>query len=306
MNSPYADVDWQRPVITELAAATLILKNEKLNKKYQAIPWATLVDLWSNLFKGDPRKDKALNYLENIPYIKNSFTVCQTYRFKQLLPFFKKAGITTVFTPHAEEEVLDGIKVKPFPLYDPLKVDPIKERKIIYSFVGMHRSDYVSAIRQKIFRDSGHPRNSLIMERQRWHYDNAVYAEQIQSLEKNALSDIMDENNREEYKEVLSNSRYSLCPGGVGPSSIRFYESLRAGAIPILLSDKMKLPEIKGLNWENCILKTKERDYNLVREKINSIKEEQENEMRENCYKAYKEVSGENFIKCVRNYYEQQ
>ena len=304
MNSPYKDVDWQEPVMTELAAAILISKNKKLNKKYQAIPWATLADLWINLNKQDPRKNKALDYLKNVPYIENSFTVCQTYRFRQLLPFFKKAGITTVFTPHAEEEVLDEVKIKPFPLYDPLKVDPVKERQIIYSFIGMHRSDYVSGIRQKIFRDDGHLKNSLIMERQRWHYDNAVYGEQIKSLEKNALSDIMDHNNCEEYKDVLANSRYSLCPGGVGPSSIRFYESLRAGAIPVLLSDKMKLPEIKGLNWEDCVLKMKESDYGLLREKISSISAKQENKMRENCYQAYKEVSGKNFIKCIRDYYE--
>jgi hypothetical protein len=305
MNSPYTDVDWQKPVITELAAATLISKNKKLNEKYQAIPWATLADLWINLSKQDPRKNKALDYLENVPYIENSFTVCQTYRFRQLLPFFKKAGITTVFTPHAEEDFIDEVEFKPFPLYDPLKVDPVEERQIIYSFIGLHRADYISGIRQKIFRDDRHPKNSLIMERQRWHYDNVVYGEQIQSLEKNVLSNIMDHNNCEEYKDVLANSRYSLCPGGVGPSSIRFYESLRAGAIPVILSDKMKLPEIKGLNWENCILKIPESDYKDLREIINNITPEKENKMRENCYQAYKKVSRKNFVQCIRDYYEQ-
>jgi len=42
----------------------------------------------------------------------------------------------------------------------------------------------------------------------------------------------------EKYLEVLASSKFSLCPGGDAPWSIRFYESIALGAIPILKDKK--------------------------------------------------------------------
>lgn len=296
-------IEWQSPVITEKFANELLEQNPIKNKQHHAVPWATLIDLKINLPEGDPRKLVATKALKEVPFKKNSFTVCQTYRFMQLIDTFKQAGIDTVFCPHAQGEV-DGIKIEPFPLYDPLQINPAKEKTIFYSFIGLHRSDYVSNIRRRIFLDENHSKDSEVIERQRWHFDNAVYAKQIGSVKSHPIQDILEENNKNEYKEILSKSRYSLCPCGVGPSSIRFYESLRAGAIPILLSDKMKLPNIKDLDWNDCIIKLPESDYKDLRKIINNIIPEKERELRENCIKAYELVSGKNFIKCIRDYYE--
>lgn len=307
MNLPQG-IDWQAPVITEKFAYELLSENPIKSKQYFQAPWATLADCIINLNPDFPKFKIANDFINSLKNETPSFTVCQTYRYEQLISYFKKLKIDTIFTPHAtkQKEIIDGIKILPFPLFNPLhnKFDMQHKKDLLYSFSGMHRSDYVSSIRREIFNDN-HPKNCEIIERQKWHFDSYVYGEQIGSLQKTQLDDLFSSINKNEYIDLLNRSRFSLCPGGVGPSSIRFYESLNAGSIPILLSDTMLLPEIKDLDWNNCIIKLPESDYKDLREIINKITPEKEKELRENCIKAYKQVSGKNFTKCVIDYYEQ-
>lgn len=304
MNLPEG-IDWQAPVITEKRAYELLSENPIKSKHYLQLPWATLIDCIENLNPDFPKFKIANNFLSSLKNEVPSFTVCQTYRYKQLIPHFRRLNIDTVFCPHAvDEDDIEEIKIIPFPLFNPLHNEFNMQHKkdLLYSFSGMHRSDYVSSIRREIFNDN-HPKNCEIIERQRWHFDSYVYGEQIGSLQKTQLDDLFSFINKNEYIDLLNRSRFSLCPGGVGPSSIRFYESLNAGSIPILLSDTMLLPEIKDLDWNDCIIKIPESDYKDLREIINNITPEKERELRENCIKAYELVSGKNFTKCIRNYY---
>jgi hypothetical protein len=47
----------------------------------------------------------------------------------------------------------------------------------------------------------------------------------------------------DKYKEILCNTKFSLCPPGTGVSTIRLYESMAAGCIPILFNN-VKVPKI--------------------------------------------------------------
>ena len=47
---------------------------------------------------------------------------------------------------------------------------------------------------------------------------------------------------KESFVDVLSKSRSVLCPRGVGVQSIRFFETLSAGRVPVLISDDYMLP----------------------------------------------------------------
>jgi len=59
----------------------------------------------------------------------------------------------------------------------------------------------------------------------------------------------------QEYQENLSQSDYILCPRGFGNISIRFYETLSAGATPILIESGTKLPELNDDKfWQSNIL----------------------------------------------------
>jgi hypothetical protein len=53
---------------------------------------------------------------------------------------------------------------------------------------------------------------------------------------------------RERYREVLGRSRFVLCPRGRGTSSIRLYETLASGRVPVIISDEWVAP--RGPDWD--------------------------------------------------------
>jgi hypothetical protein len=56
------------------------------------------------------------------------------------------------------------------------------------------------------------------------------------------------EERRARFRDVLSRSRFVLCPRGRGTSSIRLYEVLGAGRVPVIIADDWVAPS--GPNWE--------------------------------------------------------
>jgi hypothetical protein len=56
------------------------------------------------------------------------------------------------------------------------------------------------------------------------------------------------EDHRIRFQEVLRRSRFVLCPRGRGTSSIRLYEALAAGRVPVIISDDWVEPA--GPNWD--------------------------------------------------------
>jgi hypothetical protein len=53
---------------------------------------------------------------------------------------------------------------------------------------------------------------------------------------------------RSRFQEILGRSRFVLCPRGRGTSSIRLYETLAAGRVPVIISDDWVQP--RGPEWE--------------------------------------------------------
>lgn len=51
------------------------------------------------------------------------------------------------------------------------------------------------------------------------------------------------------YADLLSDSKFVLCPRGFGPSSIRIFETLKAGRVPVIISDEWVSP--RGLPWSD-------------------------------------------------------
>jgi len=50
-----------------------------------------------------------------------------------------------------------------------------------------------------------------------------------------------------QYANLLSDSKFVLCPRGFGPSSIRLFETMQAGRVPVIISDEWVSPH--GLPW---------------------------------------------------------
>lgn len=76
----------------------------------------------------------------------------------------------------------------------------------------------------------------------------------------------------EDYFNILSNSKFCICPRGSGSNSIRLYESMKAGIAPIIIADKWQPPY--GPKWDDFAIFVKEKK---TRE-IESIAERHENE----------------------------
>ena len=93
------------------------------------------------------------------------------------------------------------------------------------------------------------------------------------------------------YNNILLNSRFSLCPSGTGPNSIRFWESLACGSIPILLSDTLELPYHEL--WDNAIIRCHEKDLENIDIILEEIRSHKEDEMRQNCLTIYNDFKND-------------
>lgn len=75
-----------------------------------------------------------------------------------------------------------------------------------------------------------------------------------------------EKKNREQlvagYREITLRSQFVLCPRGVSASSIRLFEAMEAGAIPVIVADDLQLP--LGPRWEEFSLRVPERDVATI------------------------------------------
>jgi exostosin family protein len=73
-------------------------------------------------------------------------------------------------------------------------------------------------------------------------------------------------NNHARYAEILKRSKFVLCPKGGGTSSIRLFETLRAGRVPVIISDQWVAPE--GPDWSSCSLRVREKNIGRIAELV--------------------------------------
>ena len=296
-------VPWQYPAITEKAAYESLYRNPGLiEAEYIALPWATILD-WQH--DAERKRDLIISPFQKLNKNASAFTVCQHIHYRRLCQFFSSVGVNVCFASHATMEDIEmfakhNIRLMPFPLFAVNTADPNDKRDLLYSFVGMvDHPLLMSDLRRRILTME-HPADTYVRGRGHWHYENRVYKEQVFDGQMTAEENDVEYNNALEFMDVLGRSRYSLCPSGTGPNSIRFWESLAAGAIPVLLSDKMLLPEY---DWDSCILRIPENNLEKVPQMLRSIHEEKESMMRAKCLEAYKQYSGNSFAGVVSDYY---
>jgi len=216
------------------------------------------------------------NQLEKI-HVNNGFTVCQHQHHTAIIDVCKKIGVTIIFTPHAPLQQPDTtVKLLPIPYVALNTATPSTSKDIFYSFIGTA----TSLMRKNIFS-------------MQWPHDVLIKERPL----KKPFSDVMNE----EYRSILARSRFSLCPPGTGIGTFRFWESLAAGAIPVLLSDNLALPP--EFNWSNAIIRISSDDLASIDSIIRSIPLLKEKKMRKVCLEIYKLSSGKHLIKTIQNYF---
>ena len=75
-----------------------------------------------------------------------------------------------------------------------------------------------------------------------------------------------------QYADAMEAGKFSLCPRGIGPGSIRVFESMQMGRCPVILSDEWVLPP--HVDWPNCSIVLPEKDASHLPE-ILEAKEDQ-------------------------------
>jgi hypothetical protein len=67
---------------------------------------------------------------------------------------------------------------------------------------------------------------------------------------------------KKEYAESLRRSKFVLCPRGNGVGSVRMFEVMRAGRVPVILSDDYVFPS--GIDWSGCSVRVREKDLRKI------------------------------------------
>ena len=122
-----------------------------------------------------------------------------------------------------------------------------ERRDILFSFVG---SSWTHPIREKILALK-HPRAVLDDSEKK---DEAVHwwlRGQDHFQNRLAL-----------FEKVLSRSKFALCPRGYAAASMRLFQALEAGAVPVILADSLVLP--LGPDWDEICVRIPEEQLNRI------------------------------------------
>lgn len=199
----------------------------------------------------------------------------------EVLELLVKCGVRVAFSVgggRLERDLLRAHGIAPLTLpYVPPRSPPTpaETKDILFSFIGGN-SEPTPRIRPLI--KSRFPGNPNVVLHAVHHWDaGADRSRDVRPMEVH-------------YDSVLSRSRFALCPAGYSEQTVRFFEALAAGAIPIVLADDWEGPA--GWDWDQtCVLmkpdEFEQRSGAEFEAFLAQIGAERESEMREHCLKAW-------------------
>ena len=190
------------------------------------------------------------------------------------------------FERHADLPPPYGVRVHSWPLAAANVVNadrreglepgrPLQARSRLASFVGAHMPHYRSQVRLRLREEAGrapalapggvhapapggvHGAADVVFElTDNWHYDAIVHREQVAGERLDEAECSAERAATRRYNELLSDSVFSLCPEGAGPNTLRLWESLAVGAIPVVVVEDWVWPSIPGagLRWEDAVI----------------------------------------------------
>lgn len=269
------DKDWQFPAVTEQHAFAQIRSRVRRlppGVLYVAFPWATLIDKLQNKAKDrDMHLDRFEQFCAQLPPEAMKATVCQHIYARNYLHLFETAGISDLFWSHATKADAQaaatggsGIRLRPFPLYPVQVPEMLPEaapeadtapRSSLFSFIGARANQYyLTQSRNWILDLLSSDKRGLIIGRDAWHYQKVVYELQVGTGKtgieaKGDARLLVDSGASDEFRDSLLRSVFALCPSGSGPNSIRLWESIGAGTIPVVMADSWAPPGDPRL-WE--------------------------------------------------------
>jgi Exostosin family len=120
------------------------------------------------------------------------------------------------------------------------------KRLLLFSFLGRDSHP----VRKKLFACRFDRTDVLIEQTPYNHWARDERAEQFQRR----------------YAEVSASSRFIICPRGAGVSSIRLFEAMELGCVPVIVSDDWVPPS--GPRWEDFSIRVSERNLHQLEDII--------------------------------------
>jgi hypothetical protein len=260
---------------------------------YLGLPWATWIDKARNFAWGTEGAGVMQQQLQLVGVQLSGLrralsalgvqlrvhSVCQHIYWFDLVPAWQKLGVTDLWLSHCPQAGATLVSVPPVPLPDlgELQLHPwalyavnvedpqrraglalgkdVDQRTILASFVGAHMAHYLSDVRLQLQTLAGTP-GFVVRVSGDWHFNTVVYQHQIagQALTPTPRLDAEVAS----YNQLLSDSVFALCPAGAGPNSLRLWEALAVGAIPVLLGNQPVLPcggTLAAVDWDRIVLR---------------------------------------------------
>ncbi len=273
MVTRYKSLQWQRPVRTEEWALEAVGAKSLQTQffDYIGFPWATLIDLKrrNRVERADELERILVDFGPKTTLVRA--TVCQHIWATDMLEQFKALKITDLFWSHAtiSQQELGGIRIHPFPLYPVAFEDRMgavlpsavlqRPRSLLYNFVGAFDARlYLSEVRRWIF-ELPQRSDACVSQTDSWYFEKAVYKDQIENGSSARTPDFSARQDQQGYRKLLEQSHFTLCPSGAGPNTIRFWEALGAGSVPVLISDNLRLPG-SGEEWTAGMIRIPEKE----------------------------------------------
>lgn len=298
---------WQYPGRTEGAAWDLHAAlpaagfDGRAVDVYVGMPWATWIDKLQKLQWTADGQETMLQQvrltavrLSGYRHVLASLgmglrvhTVCQHIAWRSMLTVWRQIGVTDVWLSHCEPDAQmddsNGLRMHPWRLFA-VNVEDLSRREgleigrdpatkpLLASFVGAHAGHYVSDIRLRL-RALSDATDMVIHLRDEWHFERVVYREQVSGAASESMP--LDEGAAvHEYNRLLSDSRFVLCPAGAGPNTIRLWEALAVGAVPVLLGPPPALPiggSLEPIDWEAVVIREPGENLATLPQRLRSM-----------------------------------
>lgn len=294
--------DWETTVLTEYGVFKNFQNAQSIPFHYFAFPWTTLLE----------NRARKILYLDKIldSYVHTNthecFTVVQHDNYPLLAPYFKRFNIRYAFVTQShvnlptiteQEFEIECVPFPYYPIHSNVSGTMIQERNYLAVFVGQNDTYVnISDIRNAIERTFQPHTDCFIQMNSNWHFNY--------SLQKKPKTEAITKNETV-YRSVLEQSTFSLCPSGSGPNSIRVWESLSYGSIPVILSNFYALPNIQGKDWADYVVVWDEQDIDKLYDFLQQFSKEKIAIMRNNCVALFQEYfSKDVFHKVIVEYFD--
>lgn len=312
-------LQWQMPCNTEGSAFDAhkgmvkpVVHNGAV-QVYVGLPWATWIDRLNKSTATAECKQHMQTQLQlcrsQLLTLKRALasvglglhvhTVCQHIYWQHMVNAFVQLGVSHVWLSHCTQQVvaerLAGLHYGPWRLFAVNVEDPSRtagltlslragQRPILASFTGAHMPHYLSDVRLRLLALQHQPGFEIAVNDE-WHFEQAVYANGVNQNHADSV---------QTYNQQLSQSVFALCPAGSGPNTLRLWEALAVGSIPVLLGDEPLLPTIPEritmVDWDAAVVRCAVQDIPQLPQRLNAMPQSERAQRQANCQALFKAV----------------